>query len=392
MSWPYQARQHLLKPWRRLPLMDRWLLAELFGPLIFGVAAFTAVSLSVGAVFELVRRVAESGLPLDVAAQVLVLEMPSFLVLSFPMATLMATLLAYSKLSGNSELTALRSVGVATWRMVVPALAIALAMTMLTFTFNEAIVPHTLIEAKNTLNRAIGRAVSGEQKDNVMFSKYGDIQATDGSSERGLTHFFYAQKFNKGVMERVTLLDLSRRNQRMLLSANQAKWNEIDAQWEFLDGHIFVVSEGSDISTTSADFDRYLYPLGSQPLQVAKLPKDSNSMTIGQARSAERLLMEASDLQGARKLRVRIQEKFAFPAVCLVFGLIGSSLGARPHSRSSRSKGFGLSVLMIFGYYLMAFVFSSLGVKGTLSPYFSAWLPVLIGLGSGVYLLRQASR
>ena len=392
MSWPYQARQHLLKPWRRLPLMDRWLLAELFGPLIFGVAAFTAVSLSVGAVFELVRRVAESGLPLDVAAQVLVLEMPSFLVLSFPMATLMATLLAYSKLSGNSELTALRSVGVATWRMVVPALAIALAMTMLTFTFNEAIVPHTLIEAKNTLNRAIGRAVSGEQKDNVMFSKYGDIQATDGSSERGLTHFFYAQKFNKGVMERVTLLDLSRRNQRMLLSANQAKWNEIDAQWEFLDGHIFVVSEGSDISTTSADFDRYLYPLGSQPLQVAKLPKDSNSMTIGQARSAERLLMEASDLQGARKLRVRIQEKFAFPAVCLVFGLIGSSLGVRPHSRSSRSKGFGLSVLMIFGYYLMAFVFSSLGVKGTLSPYFSAWLPVLIGLGSGVYLLRQASR
>jgi lipopolysaccharide export system permease protein len=40
----------------------------------------------------------------------------------------------------------------------------------------------------------------------------------------------------------------------------------------------------------------------------------------------------------------------------------------------------------------VAFVFSSLGVKGTLSPYLSAWLPVVIGLGSGVYLLRQASR
>ena len=115
MSWSHRARQQLLTPWRHLPLLDRWLLAELIGPLIFGVAAFTAVSLSVGAVFELVRRVAESGLPLDVAVRVLVLEMPSFLVLSFPMATLMATLLTYSKLSGNSELTALRSVGVATW-------------------------------------------------------------------------------------------------------------------------------------------------------------------------------------------------------------------------------------------------------------------------------------
>jgi lipopolysaccharide export system permease protein len=35
--------------------MDRWLLQELIGPLLFGIAAFTAVSLSVGVVFELVR-------------------------------------------------------------------------------------------------------------------------------------------------------------------------------------------------------------------------------------------------------------------------------------------------------------------------------------------------
>jgi len=31
-------------------------------------------------------------------------------------------------------------------------------------------------------------------------------------------------------------------------------------------------------------------------------------------------------------------------------------------------------------------------VKGTLLPFFSAWLPVFIGLGAGLYLLRQASR
>ena len=57
--------------------------------------------------------------------------MPGFLVLSFPMATLMATLLAFSRLSGSSELTALRSIGVKTWRMVVPALVLASLMTVL---------------------------------------------------------------------------------------------------------------------------------------------------------------------------------------------------------------------------------------------------------------------
>ena len=123
----------------RLPLMDRWLVGELIGPLMFGIAAFTAVSLSVGVVFELVRRVAESGLPLLAALQVLLLRLPGFLVLAFPMATLMATLLAYSNLTGKSELTALRSVGVSTRRMVVPALAVSLLMSLLTFMFNDLI-------------------------------------------------------------------------------------------------------------------------------------------------------------------------------------------------------------------------------------------------------------
>jgi len=74
------------------------------------------------------------------------------------------------------------------------------------------------------------------------------------------------------------------------------------------------------------------------------------------------------------------------------FGLIGSSLGVRPHARTSRSQGFGISVLLIFAYYLMSFIFSSLGITGSLTPFLSAWLPVLIGLSAGVILLRQSSR
>jgi lipopolysaccharide export system permease protein len=384
-------RQLLNKTWRRIPLLDRWLLSELLGPLVFGIGAFTAVSLSVGAVFDLVRKVAESGLPLQVAAHVLILQTPSFLVLSFPMATLMATLLTYSKLSSNSELTALRSVGVATWRMVVPAMVLALAMTVITFTFNEVVVPSSLYQAKLVLNRALGRAIAGEQRDNVVYSKYGTVTNPDGSQSKGLTHFFYAQRYNKGVMEQVTMLDLSRGSQRVMLTADNANWSDKDSQWLFRNGHIFSVQPDRKGATTSADFDRYLYPLGSGPVKMAVIP-GYETMTIGQARTAVKLLKESGDAKEARKLTVRIQERFSFPAVCLVFGLMGSSLGVQPQSRHSRSQGFGLSVVLIFSYYLLAFMSSSLGVKGVLPPYVSAWIPVLLGLGGGLYLLRQSSR
>lgn len=392
MTLSHQLRQSVLRhSWRRLPLMDRWLLAELVGPLLFGIAAFTAVSLSVGVVFELVRRVAESGLPLLAAVQVLLLRLPGFLVLSFPMATLMATLLAFSRLSGSSELTALRSVGVSTRRMVLPALAMAFLMSMLTFVFNDVIVPRANLEATNSLERALGKSLTTETGNNVLYSRFGRAREMEGETIKQLTHIFYSRKFRDGEMLDITLLDFSRLGQRQMLIAETGTWNEDKAMWEFRRGRIINLDERSG-TTTSADFDSYLYPLSRDPLEVAKLPTDPSSMTVGQARRAERLLEEAGNAKEARRLRVRIQEKFAFPAICLVFGLIGSSLGVRPHSRTSRSQGFGISVMLIFGYYLMSFIFSSLGITGTLPPFLAAWMPVLVGLGGGLWLLRQASR
>ena len=393
LSAPLRARLDFLRvlPRRRLPLLDRWLLSELLSPLLFGIAAFTAVSLSVGVVFELVRRVAESGLPLLAAVQVLCLRLPGFLVLSFPMATLMATLLAYSRLSGSSELTALRSVGVGTTRMVVPALVLSLVMSGLTFVFNDMVVPHANLQSDITLERALGKAMLTEKASNTLYSRFGRIRYPDGIARKQLTHLFYARNYLAGEMQEVTLLDFSRLGQRQMLTARTGRWIESDGVWEFRHGRITNVDEKNG-TTTSASFDRYLYPLSRDPLEVAKLPTDANLMTVGQARRAERLLREAGNAKEARRLRVRIQEKFAFPAICLVFGLIGSSLGVRPHSRTSRSQGFGISVLLIFGYYLLSFIFSSLGITATLTPVLAAWLPVLIGLSGGLWLLRQASR
>jgi lipopolysaccharide export system permease protein len=377
--------------WNRIPLMDRWLVQELLGPLLFGIAAFTAVSLSVGVVFELVRRVAESGLPLLAAMQVLLLRLPGFLVLAFPMATLMATLLAYSSLSGNSELTALRSVGVSTSRMVLPALVLSLLMSLLTFLFNDLIVPKANLAATNTLEVALGKALTTETGNNVLYSRFGRIKQLEGESIKQLTHLFYSRKYLQGQMLDVTVIDFSRGGQRQMLTAESGRWNESQGMWEFNNGHIVNLDDASG-TTTSAHFDRYLYPLSRNPVDVAKIPTDPGAMTVGQARRAERLYEEAGNAKEARRMRVRIQEKFAFPAICLVFGLIGSSLGVRPYNRTSRSQGFGISVLLIFGYYLMSFIFSSLGISGTLVPLLAAWSPVLIGLAAGLHLLRVASR
>jgi len=46
---------------------------------------------------------------------------------------------------------------------------------------------------------------------------------------------------------------------------------------------------------------------------------------------------------------------------------------------------------LILIYYVLSFSFSSLGVKGTLTPFLAAWSPVIISMFGGGLLLKQAS-
>ena len=102
----------ITSPWYCIPLIDRWLIGQILPPMCFAISAFTVISLSVGVMFDLIRKIVEFGLPVFLALKVLLYSLPSFLVLSFPMSVLLSTLLAYGKLSSNSELIALRSLGI----------------------------------------------------------------------------------------------------------------------------------------------------------------------------------------------------------------------------------------------------------------------------------------
>ena len=78
----------IITPWYSIPLIDRWLLGQIIPPMIFAISAFTVISLSVGVMFDLIRKIVEFGLPLFLALKAFFYSLPSFLVLSFPMAVL----------------------------------------------------------------------------------------------------------------------------------------------------------------------------------------------------------------------------------------------------------------------------------------------------------------
>tara|TARA_B100001250_G_scaffold161883_1_gene139058 strand:+ start:253 stop:1440 length:1188 start_codon:yes stop_codon:yes gene_type:complete len=381
----------VVSKWKIIPLLDRWIFLELLTPLIFSIAAFTVVSLSVGVFFDLIRKIVEMGLPLSLAIQILVLKLPSFVVISFPMAMLLSTLLAYGSLNENSEIKALKSIGISIYRIILPGLILSIFMSYMTFVFNNNIVPITNKKAEVVLANSLGRSFANEQGEDIIFSKKGEIlDPYSNFRKRGVTHLFYALEFSEGKMIDVTVIDFSKLGFTQMIKAKKGIYNNDKKNWEFFDGNILTLSP--DGSNTRTKFMSFLYPLGSELTNIAQLPKDANDMNLGEAAKAMELYQRSGNIKEARRMKVRIQEKFTLPIACSVFALIGCSFGVMQKKGGGRSQSFGLSIILILIYYILSFSFSSLGVKGIINPLFAAWSPVFLSMLGGAFLLKQASK
>ncbi len=381
----------IVRQLKNIPLLDRWIFLELLPPLFFSIAAFTVVSLSVGVVFDLIRKIVEIGLPFSIAIKVLLLKLPSFVVISFPMAMLLSTLLAYGSLNENSEIKALKSIGISIYRLILPGLILSIFMSYMTFIFNNNIVPIANKNAEIVLANSLGSSFANEQGEDIIFSKKGEILDPYSSyKKRGVTHLFYAWKFVGGEMLDVTVIDFSKLGFTQMLKAKKGIWNNDKKNWEFFDGNLLTLSP--DGSNTRTKFLRFLYPLGTELTNIAELPKDANDMNLGEATTAMELYKSSGNIKEARRMKVRIQEKFTLPIACSVFALIGCSFGVMQKKGGGRSQSFGLSIILILIYYILSFSFSSLGVKGLINPFFAAWSPVFLSMIGGGFLLKEASR
>jgi lipopolysaccharide export system permease protein len=88
---------------------------------------------------------------------------------------------------------------------------------------------------------------------------------------------------------------------------------------------------------------------------------------------------------------VSLHNKVAIPFACLVFALIGVPLGIRS-PRGGSSIGIGLSVLIIFLYYVIWHYLAVFAQQAMFPAFWAAWLPNLFGGGLGAALLVRASR
>jgi len=118
----------------------RYILKEHFGPFIFAMSVITLVFL-LNLVFRELGRILSKGLGFSLILEFFFLNMAWIIALAVPMAVLVATLMAFGRLSGDSEITAMKAGGVSILHMILPVFIVSIFLAFFLVWFNNKVLP-----------------------------------------------------------------------------------------------------------------------------------------------------------------------------------------------------------------------------------------------------------
>ncbi len=390
-------RAHTRSSGAGLKLVDRLIWRELFGPLVNSILMFLMVLFAAANLFTLTNLLA-NGVPFLTVARMAVFSLPMLVSQTLPMGMLLGCLLAFGRLSGDSEHIALFAGGISFYRVVVPIAWVGLILSVIGFTWDETVSPAATREFL-VLKKEVtqGLVTSGKPLTyNVMKGDRVDEFVYVDSGYDSKTHSF----------RNVTIVKMSDAADRqgrpdVLIEADRA-WplsdNPNGLDWKY---------EGVRILDLRPDpknvFEAHSNELTTESLRktvgaavgmnktfkgvIQSEQRDNRSMTFRELSDRIKQEQAAGD-QNVGADEVDLWGKVSTPLASLVFGLVGAPLGIRPQ-RGSKAMGFGVAIGIIFLYWVAYNWLYTIGKSGGLPPLAASFAPNAIGLIAGIILVAR---
>ena len=201
--------------------------------------------------------------------------------------------------------------------------------------------------------------------------------------------FAYARKVYEkaGKMERVLFEYYN--DQGVLtkrISASDAEYK--DTHW-LLRNVIEQEYSAKDGLADPVSTPEMILPITEKPQDFARETKRPTEMSYSELKSRIDAY-ERSQFMDTTEMRVGLAMKTSLPFASIFFAIIGASFGLT-NSRSGAFIGFGVSIGIIFFYYVLMSFFSALGKSGYMPPMLSAWMQNIIFAFIGIHIVRKVN-
>lgn len=353
-----------------------YIFKEIPPPFLVGMATFTFVLL-MGRFLRLAEMVVEKGVPLSDVLRMVGYLLPSFWLYTIPMALLLAVLLAFGRLSGDSEITALKSCGVSLYGMLPSPLAFALIACLGCGLVTVYAVPWGNLSFKRLVFEMAQNSAGLVIKEKVF---------TDALP--GLV--VYADDFDPKRQDLGGVIIHDERDPRdpstifarsgLLVTDPKAKSIEFHLRQGSI--HRSRGKEGYRLVEFQEYNLRAALNRGPDALQ-----KSETEMTLTELINPDPARYDAKH---RLSMLLEYHSRLALPFSCIVFALLAMPLGIQ-NRRSGKAAGFSLSIAVLLLYYIALSAFKAMGEKGTLSPALACWAPNLLFLCCAAYLFHKTA-
>ena len=123
-----------------MKILHKYVLKEHLGPLVFALSALTSLLL-LNYIARQFGSLVGKGLPWSVIVEFLALSIPFTVAMTLPMAVLVSTLYAFSRLASENEVTAMKASGVGLAKLLIPVMLGGAILALLMIGFNDQVLP-----------------------------------------------------------------------------------------------------------------------------------------------------------------------------------------------------------------------------------------------------------
>ncbi len=308
---------------------------------------------------------------------------PDIVRLTSPLAVFLAAIYVTGRLAQSMQLVALLSSGVSLYRIMVPFVVVALAVTGFMFWFNGWIVPHTnaiVIEFqgeyyKQSPQQAETSQLHRQNRPGSVLS-VGFFDQREAQAYRVSLQDFEAADGGPGA-ER-----LARR-----LDASDMLWVDSLAVWQMRDVTLYTFGRDTTVRRKIATLDTALQIL---PRDLARTERDAERLTIPEARAYIDALQRAGAARIGRPL-VSYYGKFSYPVANLILVVIGVAM-ASVRRRGGQAVQFGIGLFIAFVYLALQKLSEPFGYAETVAPVVVAWVPHALFAAFAVVLVWRVNR
>jgi lipopolysaccharide export system permease protein len=356
------------------------MLTELAGPFGFGLFAFTLI-FAATELLNIGKLVSNEHAPLWAAVLVFTWSLPADIVLVIPMALLLGTLLAMQRLSGESEITALKAAGITFARIVTPLLMVGIVMSVVSYYLQEGVVPYADDQLTEIENSVINHVSA--------FNRDLTVSAPLPSGGRQVTIATAYEPHSRALLH-VTLIQYDNHNDpRQIVFADRAEFSA--DKWTLENSSLYRFN-ADGTTTAEPHIPQQEVQIGEKPTDLVKRMRNDDPESMSRLEIAEIVRSGQLSQNALRKYVTTYQEKLARPFACFVFILIAIPFGLRQFRTSgSTSLGFGLSLAIVFVYYVVMTICSFAGEAFLGFAALWAWMPNILFTAIGLARLRRAA-